>query len=203
MRLGGLFRDRDNPDQFVWMRGFASMRARREALTAFYGGPVWQVHGAAANATMIDSDDVLLLRPTDPVHAPLPPMVPRHARTAAPGGEWVLITTYLHDPDEDLEKWLARDVHPVIEAALGTRVGTWRTEPEPNTYPALPVRTDHAFVWTATFVDEAAAMAGMARLETSSEWEAIVPVLASHVHNLEVVQLQPTTRSQHPQAGLV
>jgi quinol monooxygenase YgiN len=202
MRLGGLFRDRDDPDRFVWMRAFASLEARRAALTAFYGGPVWKTHGPAANATMVDSDDVLLLRPTDPAHPALPPRTPRRPRTAAPDCERVLVTAYVHDPDKDLESWLARDVHPVIEAALGTRVGTWRTEPGPNTYPALPVRPDHAFVWTATFVDDTARLAGIARLETSPAWAAMRPVLASRVRSREVMQLQPTARSQHPRAGL-
>ena len=32
MAIGGLFRDRDDADRFVWMRGFSSMEARREAL---------------------------------------------------------------------------------------------------------------------------------------------------------------------------
>ncbi|MFJ6951180.1 NIPSNAP family protein [Micromonospora aurantiaca (nom. illeg.)] len=70
MRLGGQFRDRNDPDRFVWFRGFASMDQRREALESFYSGPLWQAHRDAANATMIDSDDVLLLRPTEPDHRP-------------------------------------------------------------------------------------------------------------------------------------
>jgi hypothetical protein len=39
------------------------MASRKAGLAAFYGGPVWQRHREAANATMVDSDDVLLLRP--------------------------------------------------------------------------------------------------------------------------------------------
>jgi hypothetical protein len=35
----------------------------KRALEAFYGGPVWKAHSRAANDTMIDSDNVLLLRP--------------------------------------------------------------------------------------------------------------------------------------------
>src|SRR5690606_37482634 len=60
------FRDLDDPDRFVWLRGFADMVARRTALENFYGGPVWQAHRDAANATMIDSDNVLMLRPMQP-----------------------------------------------------------------------------------------------------------------------------------------
>lgn len=38
------------------------MAERARALHAFYYGPVWQAHREAANATMLDKDDVLLLR---------------------------------------------------------------------------------------------------------------------------------------------
>ncbi|MDX6763979.1 NIPSNAP family protein, partial [Streptomyces sp. F8] len=63
MAVLGQFRDLDDPDRFVWLRGFPDMAARHDALAAFYGGPVWARHRDRANATMSDSDDVLLLRP--------------------------------------------------------------------------------------------------------------------------------------------
>ena len=61
--LIGTFRDADNPDRFVWLRGFADMESRARALAAFYGGPAWKANRDAANDTMIDSDNVLLLKP--------------------------------------------------------------------------------------------------------------------------------------------
>src|SRR5882672_8271491 len=63
MTVMGQFHDLDRPDHFVWMRGFADMYQRARGLAAFYGGPVWHAHRESANATMIDSDNVLLLRP--------------------------------------------------------------------------------------------------------------------------------------------
>ena len=36
MALVGQFRDVDDPDRFVWLRGFPDMRARAEALGRFY-----------------------------------------------------------------------------------------------------------------------------------------------------------------------
>jgi len=62
----GQFRDLDDTDRFVWLRGFNDMPARAQSLNAFYGGPVWKAHREAANATMIDSDNVLLLRLAHP-----------------------------------------------------------------------------------------------------------------------------------------
>src|SRR4051812_34279248 len=67
MGVVGQFRDLDDPNMYPWMRKFTDMEARRAALTAFYGGPVWKANRDAANATMLDSDNVLLLRP-----APVP-----------------------------------------------------------------------------------------------------------------------------------
>ena len=66
MTVIGQFSDLDRPDMFVWLRGFDSMDVRKEALAAFYDGRVWTAHRDAANATMIDSDDVLLLTPAWP-----------------------------------------------------------------------------------------------------------------------------------------
>ena len=68
-RVVAQFRDLDRPDHFVWLRGFADMTARRQALEGFYGGAVWAAHRNAANATMIDSDNVRLLRPAKPLWA--------------------------------------------------------------------------------------------------------------------------------------
>ena len=59
----GTFHDLDDPDRFVWFRGFPSLDERGTALTAFYTGPAWAAWGRDANADLIDSDDVLMLRP--------------------------------------------------------------------------------------------------------------------------------------------
>jgi NIPSNAP len=66
IKIIGQFRDLDHQDHFVWLRGFRDMTARAKALNDFYNGPVWKAHREAANATMIDSDNVLLLCPAFP-----------------------------------------------------------------------------------------------------------------------------------------
>jgi hypothetical protein len=59
LQILGWFDDVDEPDHFVWLRGYPMRSAEQRAasLTTFYGGPVWRAHRGAANATMIDSDD--------------------------------------------------------------------------------------------------------------------------------------------------
>ena len=42
IRVLGQFRDLDDPDRFVWMRGFRDMAARAGALPRSTAGPVWQ-----------------------------------------------------------------------------------------------------------------------------------------------------------------
>src|SRR5207342_3098936 len=83
MTLLGQFRDLDAPDRFVWLRGFADMPARAMALAAFYGGPAWQAHREAANATMLDSDNLLLLRPAYADSGFAADATPRPARDAS------------------------------------------------------------------------------------------------------------------------
>jgi hypothetical protein len=201
MRLGGLFRDRDDDDRFVWMRGFASMAERRRGLAAFYGGPVWRTHGAAANATMVDSDDVLLLRPTEPAHPPQAPRPRPPVGARVEEDPWVLVTCWLHEPGLGTCSWLASDVQPELAAALGTSVATWRTEPAENTFPALPVRDDHAFVWTATFADRASYDVALDRLEADPAWRTVAARLDGLGVVTQTLRLRPTARSEHPPPG--
>jgi hypothetical protein len=123
MRVLGQFRDLDDPDRFVWLRSFADMEARRAALAAFYGGPVWAAHRDAANATMVDSDDVLLLRPLRATFDL--PLLPRPSPAAAMTDTVVSIDVSLRD-----DRMVSAD----------DALAVLCTEPAENTFPALPVR---------------------------------------------------------------
>ena len=156
MAIVGQFRDLDDPDRFVWIRGFASMPARATALAAFYGGPVWKQHAAAANATMIDSDNVLLLRPATAragFPAPTAPRPPAgHQAAAAPS--CLLVTLYYRDRpfDPAFTSFFEREARPLLAAAGATPLAWFQTEYAENTFPALPVRTgEHVFAWFARF----------------------------------------------------
>jgi hypothetical protein len=122
MAILGTFRDLDRPDHFVWLRGFPDMGSRLESLTAFYSGPVWKEHGPAVRPTMVDTDDVLLLRPAGPGSGLGPRALPP-PDAPEPGG--VLYVTVRSGP-----------AGPGPDA-----LASFVTEPAENTYPALPVRT--------------------------------------------------------------
>ncbi|MEV7526243.1 NIPSNAP family protein [Streptomyces sp. NPDC091371] len=131
--VGGRFRDLDDPDRFVWLRAFPDMAARERALRAFYGGPVWQAHREAANATMLDSDDVLLLRgPGLAVPEPAGPVV----------------VTVCHPRDGGFAGHFERELRPALAAAGFPALAAHRTEHAENTFPALPVREgEDVFLW--------------------------------------------------------
>lgn len=146
MELIGHFRDLDRPDRFVWLRGFPDMERRRRALEAFYGGPVWKAHSAAANATMVDVDDVLLLRPLTTASG-FGPQPPRPAPGARAPASMVVATICSLDGPADVAV-----VDRELPAALATTgcpaMATFVEEPSENTFPALPVRTgEHVLVW--------------------------------------------------------
>jgi hypothetical protein len=63
MTLLGQFRLIDEPDHFVWIRGFHDMPTRQKALQNFYGGSVWAKYGPLANEMMLEWHNVHLLRP--------------------------------------------------------------------------------------------------------------------------------------------
>lgn len=154
IRVLGQFRDLDDPNRFVWLRGFRDMSTRAGALAAFYGGQVWKEHRAAANATLIDWDDVLLLRPARPgsgfslESGDRPPP----GTTGIPPGLVVATICYLDEPAIEFVDFFEREVEPALPV-----LASFVTEPSANTYPRLPVREgENVFVWFSRFPDQAA-----------------------------------------------
>lgn len=122
----GTFIDLDDADRFVWFRGFPSLEEREQSLAAFYGGPVWAAWGEETNADLIDSDDVLMLRPR-----PGKPGLP----VSVFGELAIRVWTVGSDLDE-------ASLITSIDAAGGDVL---LTHPGPNTF-RLPVRDDRVVV---------------------------------------------------------
>jgi hypothetical protein len=145
MHIVAQFRDLDDPDRFVWIRGFPDMTSRASALQAFYGGPVWKEHRVAAASTMIDSDDVLLLRPAFEDAGLAHPPARRPSTTDLHVPAATIVAT-IHTVAEPLPAAQVRDFAAASDdrvEAHGARSLAWYvTEPAENTFPVLPVRTD-------------------------------------------------------------
>lgn len=153
MNVIGQFRDLDDPDRFVWLRGFPDMTTRAEWLQAFYGGSVWKANRDVANATMIDSDNVLLLRPArvgSGFSTDLAPRPPHGGSGSGPGLVVATIYSLETGAESAMIDHFARTVVPSLMDREGVVLAYFITEPSANTFPALPVR-DHesVFVWLA------------------------------------------------------
>jgi hypothetical protein len=153
MAVPGQFSDLDDPDRFVWLRGFPDMPRRAESLGAFYGGPVWKTHGRAANATMIDSDDVLLLHPVSGRWGLPPPEGRPPVGQPAPTSVVLATLCFADKPfDREFTDRFEHELYPALTAAGGPPFACLSTEYAENTFPALPVRTgEHVFTWLTQF----------------------------------------------------
>jgi len=200
MTVLGQFHDLDRPDRFVWMRGFPDMYRRAQGLAAFYSGPVWHAHREAANATMIDSDNVLLLRPARDGAGIAIPERRRAARSAPPLAHRRIVVTInpLAKPaDARKMERFETVIAPALEDAGARVLGCYVTETSANNFPRLPVRDgEHVFVWFTSFADDAAYANHLARLEASAAWrECIDTWNEGLVAAPEVLRLAPTARS--------
>jgi hypothetical protein len=196
MAVMGQFRDLDAPDDFVWLRGFADLDARRRGLEAFYGGPVWAAHEAVANPTMRAFDDVLLLKPAWPGGVQLPSL-PRPAPGVAGAAAGLLQASLfsLREPASAALLAAARDqADAVLREAGAVGTGWYVTEPAHNNFPRLPVRTGEHVLLALPLFTEAAARAAFTG---SAGWRSeLAGIFRSQLlRPPQICRLQPTARS--------
>lgn len=200
----GQFRRRDRPDQFVWLRGFTDMEARRQALQDFYYGPIWREHRDAANDTMIDSDNVLLLKPASRAgefHLDQNNRPGQDALEAAGGIIIATLYTFATPVEAKFVEFFEKEMTPVLCAAGADISGYFVTEASENTFPALPVREgEHIFAWFGSFVDEAAYESYLSALSESHTWTATLALTLQEwlAKPQEILELLPTRRSLLP-----
>lgn len=137
MCILGTFRDVARDDRFVWVRGFRDMDERRQALEAFYSGPAWRENSAEANDTMVDVDDVLLLRPLAPVASPIAGDEGRPVRAT-------IAHVHAGDVRDDVAAGL------IAAAEHAEWLASFVTLDAVNTFPALPIREDADVVMLLT-----------------------------------------------------
>ena len=177
------------------------MPSRAQALKDFYGGPVWKAHREVANATMIDSDNVLLLHPATPTSAFVfgNKQRPRAGANEA-RSESIVATIYSLGAQVDaaFAQFFEETVKPAVIGSGATVLAYFVTEHTENTFPALPVREgENVFVWFAYFTDPATYERHIAALTQSPRWrDEISKELARRLkREPEILKLSPTTRS--------
>ncbi|WP_265517049.1 NIPSNAP family protein [Nitratireductor luteus] len=197
MSVLGQFRDLDRPDDFVWLRGFAGMQQRAEALAAFYDGPVWSAHKDAANATMECSDDVHLLRPCGPGFDFVGATRPGLSEQAPPNLLAITIISLKETKVNDFAELFDSTYNPLLVQAGASPLGTFATLDMPNNYPRLPVRTDRAFIWINRFENAERHEAFRSALSRSGFWSLLGASRAKGASAIEATELrlEPTARS--------
>ena len=146
----GHYRDLGDSESFVWFRGYEGMARRRDALEAFYvRSSAWLNHRDAANATIVDSDNVLLLRPARAASGfDLRGLHRGESGDTNKSRALVLATIMmLNAPAADaFVKTFETEVLPKLKRCA-ERVAYFVTEEQPNNFPRLPVREgEFAFV---------------------------------------------------------
>ena len=194
MAVFGPFRDLDDPNRFVWMRGFPDMVERKRMLAAFYEGPVWRAHSKAANATMLDSDNVLLLRPS------LPHSVAASNSALQPHSLLVVNIHYVTNSAlEEFANFFEQMMKPRLAETGAHVIASFRTEAAPNTFPKLPVREgETVFVWLAAFKDMDRYRQHLTTLRGGPDWRehASETIFRQLARKPEVLLLSPSPHSQ-------
>lgn len=201
MRIIGQFRNLDNPDRFVWLRSFADMASRATALNHFYYGPVWKSHREAANATMVDSDNVLLLRPARPETAFPVVDKPRPPLDATGHGDGLVVGNIVYlrpSTPGKFEDFFEHELRPQLQKAGASIVAELVTDHSANNFPPLPVREgENVFVWFMVFKDAAAFDEQRRALVDSPQWRELIGKLSLWTYQpIETLRLQPTARSR-------
>ena len=178
------------------------MASRAQELQNFYGGPVWKAHREAANATMVDSDNVLLLRPASPASG-LSLENKERSRTGANEArkELVVATIYYFDApvSAGFVEFFEQTLKPAVTDTGASILACFVTENSENTFPALPVREgENVFVWLARFNDQTAYELYVAAPGRAPRWrDGISGELARRLKQApEVLKLSPTARSR-------
>jgi hypothetical protein len=187
IRVVGQFRVRGQPDLFAWIRGFPDMPSRARSLEAFYGESVaWRRNRDAANATMIDFSNVLLLKPAGRSRGFALNPLDRPGPEAPDAGGGVIVAAIHASSREISDELIAEfesDFLPELRRSGMAPLAHFVTEPSVNTFPRLPVREgENVFAWFAASPD------GAGRTAPPS-------FAGAGLGEPEVLELEPTRRS--------
>lgn len=132
----GQYQIQNEPDHFVWIRGFENMKTRVDFLNAFYyRDPIWRQYRAEANSMIVNNDNVYLLRPLTESGA-------IEAETLRKG-QIVVVDFFVCNSTRDKVIDLFRKDYLTFLKRTGiSDVSLWVSEMVENDFPALPVFQD-------------------------------------------------------------
>src|SRR5262245_59130585 len=151
----GQFFERKNPVGFKWLRGFKNMDDRAIVNAGCNYGLLWREHASTMNSHMVDSDNVLLLRPLSPERGVtvLPSVDPVKEGKGAQG----VVVAQIFAVKANCVDAFAQQAEATFagyRAAGAREAGVLVTLDAPNNFPQLPVRTDGPYlVWLGVVKD--------------------------------------------------
>ncbi len=191
----GSFRDRSNPDGFVWIRGFLDNFERGRANSAFYYGPVWREHRERMLALLEKTDNVLVLTPpSDDRGVPVLAAVDPVDEADTPRG--FLLAQVLAVHPGEAAAFIQRCEHEFVRyRSVGVReVGILATFEGANTFPQHTVRADGPhIVWLGLAKDDTEA--GRLRLTMQEMGQRLLDQ-GDLREPAEILELEPTPRSR-------
>ncbi|HTE34349.1 MAG TPA: hypothetical protein VK666_28410 [Chryseolinea sp.] len=150
----GQYRVKDNDDNFCWFRGFANMQTRSAFLPSFYHGSIWTQYRAAANAMIINNDNVHLLKPIVLEHDSLVPAKGIDRALLYPGNKIAVVDFYTSNTKLDqLLKTFSRSYLAILDECGIHSYSLWISELEVNDFPQLPVFQDKNLLVAITFYE--------------------------------------------------
>ncbi len=200
MHVLGQFRLIGEPDHYVWIRAYENMDIRRDALFAFYDGPVWKQHRTTTNSMIIDSDNVHLLRPLDS-NLDLTCGQTSATVTAAladasisPHTGLIAVDFYqaLPGQHEDLIAAFQTELMPIYSSEDVDVRGSFVAEMSQNTFPRHPAfQNEHELVLITAYESEEQGRAIRSQLAPT-----VMQILGSYLSTPpESLLLSPTLRS--------
>ncbi|HEV7782187.1 MAG TPA: hypothetical protein VGO58_13025 [Chitinophagaceae bacterium] len=140
----GQFKIAGMNDRFVWFRGFTDMSTRIKFLNDFYiESPVWREFGPGANAMIINSDNVHLLRPlnngrntTDQSEAVSSPVLQTDKGVTVI--DFYICNSTIHTAIDLFNT----SYLPFLKTLNMENISLWISEMSENDFPRLPVFQD-------------------------------------------------------------
>ena len=196
MHVLGQFEVVDEPNRFVWIRGFEDMATRARGLAGFYGGAFWEARRDEANAMMLEHHNVHLLRPLGS-GADLTGGLALEDRASEPPGvlpqHTGLIVAEIYRARAGEHDRLVDHFEGQTRPALIERghqiLGHFVAELAPNDYPRLPVIQDPTVLVTLSAYRDREQHAAM---RAHDHRQAIAALVAKDV---ETLCLRPTAKS--------
>jgi hypothetical protein len=140
----GQFKINGVNDRFVWMRGFADMHTRIRFLNDFYvESRVWKEFGPGANAMMINSDNVYLLRPLNNNKSSREQSEAINGNLLKTNKGIIVVDFYICNSTLDKVINLFHSSYiPFLKTLNIDNVTLWVSEMSENDFPRLPVFQD-------------------------------------------------------------